>query len=134
MNCHIEAATTLELKCGDNTIVLSPAGIFIKGTMVYINSGAGPAVSSPGLQAIPPVQPLVAAIAASSVPGRDVTYEAPTHKEPVDEEEKEKKSWIEIELVDEEGNPVPGEKYKVILPDGQTVAEGTLDEKGFATD
>ncbi len=47
------------------------------------------------------------------------------------EEDIEEKSWIEIELVDEEGNPVPGEKYRITLPD-QSVAQGTLDEKGFA--
>lgn len=47
------------------------------------------------------------------------------------EEDKEKKSWIEIELVDEEDNPVPGEKYKITLPDG-SVAQGTLDQNGFA--
>jgi type VI secretion system secreted protein VgrG len=55
------------------------------------------------------------------------------HKPPETEEEKAKKpSWIEIKLVDEDGEPVPGERYKVILPDGETTAEGTLDEKGFA--
>ena len=43
-----------------------------------------------------------------------------------------KKSWIEIEMVDEDKKPVPGEKYKITLPDGETVAEGTLDDKGFA--
>ena len=48
-----------------------------------------------------------------------------------DEEEEQKQSWIEIELVDEEDNPVPGEKYRITLPD-ETVAEGTLDDKGFA--
>lgn len=47
------------------------------------------------------------------------------------EEDKEEKSWIEIELVDEEDQPVPGEKYKITLPDG-SVAKGTLDENGFA--
>jgi type VI secretion system secreted protein VgrG len=47
------------------------------------------------------------------------------------EEEIEEKSWIEIELVDEEDNPVPGEKYKVTLPNGK-VAQGTLDQNGFA--
>lgn len=47
------------------------------------------------------------------------------------EEEEERTSWIEIELVDEEDQPVPGEKYRITLPDGK-VAEGTLDEKGFA--
>ena len=55
------------------------------------------------------------------------------YKPPQTKEEKEKKkSWIEIEMVDEEKNPVPGEKYKITLPDGGTVAEGTLDDKGFA--
>jgi len=55
------------------------------------------------------------------------------HKAPQTKEEKEeKKSWIEIELVDEEDHPVPGERYLVTLPDGETVAEGTLDEKGRA--
>jgi hypothetical protein len=48
------------------------------------------------------------------------------------EEKQKKKSWIEIELVDEDNKPVPGEAYRITLPDGQTVAEGTLDEKGFA--
>lgn len=43
-----------------------------------------------------------------------------------------KKSWIEIELRDQKGKTVPGEPYKVILADGETAAEGTLDEKGFA--
>jgi len=44
----------------------------------------------------------------------------------------DKKSWIEIKLIDEQNNPVPGEPYSVTLPDGETVASGTLDEKGFA--
>jgi type VI secretion system secreted protein VgrG len=47
-------------------------------------------------------------------------------------EDKKKKSWIEIEMVDEEDQPVVGEAYKITLPDGETVAEGTLDDKGFA--
>src|SRR3954471_12650980 len=54
------------------------------------------------------------------------------HKPPASKEEKAiKKSWIEIELVDNKKKPVAGEAYRVILPDGQTAAEGTLDEKGF---
>ena len=47
------------------------------------------------------------------------------------EEEEKKASWIEIELVGEDDEPIPGEKYKITLPD-ESVAEGTLDEKGFA--
>jgi len=48
-----------------------------------------------------------------------------------DDEEERKTSWVEIELVDEEEQPVPGEKYEITLPD-KTVAKGTLDAKGFA--
>lgn len=48
------------------------------------------------------------------------------------EDPEKKKSWIEMELVDERNHPVPGQRYRVTLPDGETVAEGTLNEKGFA--
>ena len=48
-----------------------------------------------------------------------------------DDEEEKKKSWIEVELVGEDGKPIPGERYKITLPDGKTAAEGTLDQKGF---
>ena len=43
----------------------------------------------------------------------------------------DKKSWVEIALVDEQGNSVPGEQYRITLPDGSTV-DGTLDAKGQA--
>jgi hypothetical protein len=42
-----------------------------------------------------------------------------------------KKSWVEIELVDQKGKPVPHERYRVIPPDKKPI-EGFLDEKGFA--
>lgn len=45
--------------------------------------------------------------------------------------DKKKKSWIEIVLVDMENRPVPGETYRITLPDG-TEATGSLDDKGFA--
>ena len=60
--------------------------------------------------------------------------ETPTkpHKPPETEEEAEEKTaWIEIELVDEEDEPVPSEKYEIKLPDG-SVAKGTLDGDGLA--
>jgi len=47
-------------------------------------------------------------------------------------EEAKKLSWIEIELVGEDDQPIPGERYRIKLPDGETVAEGTLDDKGWA--
>ena len=47
-----------------------------------------------------------------------------------EEEEEEKTAWIEVELLDEEDNPVPGERYEIKLPD-DSVAKGTLDKDGF---
>jgi hypothetical protein len=44
----------------------------------------------------------------------------------------EDKTWIEIELLDEENQPVGGERYRITLPDGETIAEGTTDASGLA--
>ncbi|MCB9527359.1 MAG: hypothetical protein H6701_03020 [Myxococcales bacterium] len=52
----------------------------------------------------------------------------PTQPEMVEDR---KKDWIEIRLVDHEGEPVANEKYRLKLPDG-TVKEGTLDSQGKA--
>jgi len=41
------------------------------------------------------------------------------------------KGWVEVEMVDEAGDPVAGLRYEVTLPDGR-VDSGTLDSKGFA--
>jgi type VI secretion system secreted protein VgrG len=57
--------------------------------------------------------------------------DGPTH-DPDSPDNTDKKHWIEIELQDEEGNPIPGEAYKITLPDGSTLADRTLDEKGCA--
>jgi len=42
-----------------------------------------------------------------------------------------KTSWIEINLRYPDGNPVPGERYRLKLPDG-SVQEGNLDAYGHA--
>jgi hypothetical protein len=47
------------------------------------------------------------------------------------EEEKKEKTWIEIVLLDDLGQPVDGKKYVVELPDGSK-KEGTLDKQGKA--
>lgn len=41
------------------------------------------------------------------------------------------KDWVELELVDEEGNQKPDEEYIIHLPDG-TRKKGNLDSKGYA--
>jgi hypothetical protein len=46
-------------------------------------------------------------------------------------EEGQEDTWIEIELLDEWGEPRGGERYEVTVPDGR-VAEGTLDMDGRA--
>jgi hypothetical protein len=56
---------------------------------------------------------------AQSAPGSDGK---PAEKKP---------SWIEIELVGEDDKPIPGEKYRITLPDN-SVDEGTLDSQGYA--
>ena len=47
------------------------------------------------------------------------------------EKAKEKKDWIEIILVDMEGKPVPGVRYRITPPGGAPV-EGRLNEHGQA--
>jgi hypothetical protein len=46
-------------------------------------------------------------------------------------EEAEEKTWIAIELLDDQGEPVPFERYRLRLPDG-TIREGRLDANGRA--
>ncbi len=142
----IESQAGLTLKCGGNFITLLPAGVFIQGTMVMINSGGAALPGVPGML-VPPTAPAEAELADNADPGsKEPTYklqrqnqtaaqqaasEAASH-DPASEESKQKSSWIEIELVDDEGVPFAGEKYRITLPDGGTLAEGTLDEKGQA--
>ncbi|MGB0672196.1 MAG: hypothetical protein ACPGNT_11935, partial [Rhodospirillales bacterium] len=56
-----------------------------------------------------------------------------TQAEPEPEPEEEpKKTWITIQLEDEDGNPIADERYKVELPDG-SVVEGRTSSAGKAT-
>lgn len=41
------------------------------------------------------------------------------------------KTWVEIQLVDADGKPVPNEPYRITAPDG-TVSEGSTDGNGVA--
>lgn len=43
---------------------------------------------------------------------------------------KQVKTWVEMEVVDMEGNPVPNQRYLCALPNGQ-VQEGVLDSRGM---
>ena len=152
----ISAMTGMTLSVGGNFITIDSSGVTIFGTMVNINSGGSPLSGSPG-SAVSPLSPTDPDIAATANPGEvsstaaspgtlaktsaknvspivcspSAGSDAPTHN-PNSPDNQDKKHWIEIQLNDAEGNPVPGEPYKVTLVDGSTVADGTLDEKGHA--
>jgi type VI secretion system secreted protein VgrG len=49
----------------------------------------------------------------------------------VNDDNKDKTHWIEILLVDDAGQPVPGEYLEIKCPDG-TVATRSTDDKGLA--
>ena len=51
--------------------------------------------------------------------------------DPNADENKDKTHSIEVLLVDEAGKPVPGAAVKITLPDGETVASGSTNEKGL---
>ncbi len=55
----------------------------------------------------------------------------PFKPEAAEEDSDKKKSWIELKLEDEKGQPVAGEPYEIKLPDG-SVASGTTDAQGVA--
>ena len=130
MKVVIEGMTGLTIKVGGNFITIDGTGVSIKGAMVMINSGGSAIAASPP-SPVPPIAPIVALEADKAVEGKDVTYSAAeTHSE-TSEEAQEEKSWIEIKLVDENNDPVPGERYRVETPDGK-ISEGTLDQNGFA--
>lgn len=87
---------------------------------------------------VAPLQPESAAEASVADPGSvDAPPPAapssrPPHKLPLTQMERiARNSWIEIEMVDEQGHPVPSKRYRVILPDG-SAAEGALDGDGRA--
>ena len=153
MTIVLEAPMGITLKCGGNSVVVDTSGvtltssalITIQGSMVNINSGPGsPAGTGTPCSLVPPMAPKDAQEADKADPGQMAQIKAQqvqTQKgkygsTPITPFKQgtggaTKPHWIEIELVDEDGNPVPGEQYSITLPDG-SVASGTLDGQGKA--
>lgn len=136
----IEAASGVTLKCGGNFVKVDSSGVSILGTQVKLNSGGSAGSGSPASLTSP--EATIEAITAT--PGKDTTYapqaETLAAVEPpagtfqpakVERPEPQPTSWVEIEMVDEEGQPWPDEYYEVTLPDGK-VREGYLNQKGLA--
>jgi type VI secretion system secreted protein VgrG len=150
----IEATSGITLKCGSGSVVINSSGVTIKGGTITLDSnsiklasgpGASPSSGSAGSAVTPsgPEDPLEADIAD---PGKAVSLKEqqaarreqfnfvpfiPPNAEQAADEEEEERTWIEIELVDEADQPVPGERYEITTPDGRVV-RGTLDQNGFA--
>jgi len=133
-NVVVQAAASLTLKVGDGShIVITSGSIFIKSALVNINSGEGP-YGAAYISTAAPVAPSVADSADDAKPGTIIELEkrsAARKKEKKHKEDKDKKSWIKIKMVDEEGKPVPGIRYKITTPDGR-VKSGSLNKDGKA--
>ena len=148
MQIVLEASMGITLKVGGNFITIDMSGVAISGMPAILLNSGGAALNGEAGALVSPISPRDPDVADNAVPGAaqpksgsqvatakmagsTVDPEAPTHN-PNSAANKDKKHWIEIELLDDEGNPVPGEPYRITLPDGTTVASGTLDDKGWA--
>jgi type VI secretion system secreted protein VgrG len=119
----------IHLHCGSSSITLTSSGIHIQGPMVYLNSGAGSvSVADAGLPDGVTCDPPAAALK----PGETAATANPagsggsqdTHNEN-DEENKDKTHWIEVELKDESGAPVVGERCEITVPNGKKTTRST---------
>ncbi|OPZ09559.1 MAG: Phage-related baseplate assembly protein [candidate division BRC1 bacterium ADurb.BinA292] len=122
----LNATQEVVIKGPGGFVVINGGGTYVKGNMVYINSGGAAVTEGPGTI----IAPTAPAAADEAQYGEDTSYTAekrPQKKIPKDK--LEKKSWIEIRLVDAKGKPVPGEAYELETSDGKTLV-GTLDGKG----
>jgi type VI secretion system secreted protein VgrG len=133
------SASTITLKSGGNFVTIDGGGVHIVGSVVNINSG-GSAASVGDSSVCDGAEPAQPDEAATGDPGEDYTYElerkqydplddALTHDE---EDESDERHWIGIRLYDDNGLPLAGERYLVVLPDGSTVAKGRTNRDGEA--
>ncbi len=152
---YIEASSGIAFKCGGSELVLGSSGATLKGSEVVLDGTSVRIASGPGSPAVagsagsanapdPPEDPLEALEAdpgeAAEVAAKKATRDkgavsapsvgtmAQSESEAAPEEEL---GWVAVELKDDLGNPVPGERYRVELPDG-AIVEGNLDDKGYA--
>lgn len=134
----IEGATGITLKVGGSFVRIHSGGVDIVGPKINLNSGG-----SAGTGSSASAGEFDEVFEAGWVKhGYDVTYSAAATapsggsemtdevSEPPEEQEKIT-SWIEIEMVDEAGQPWPNEKYEVKSSTGK-IYKGSLDQQGKA--
>jgi type VI secretion system secreted protein VgrG len=133
MNVVLEGMTGLTIKVGGSFVTINPAGVQISGPMVMINSG-GSALSGSAGTIVGPMDAAIADKADDAKPGSKASLEKRSKSrsdKTLNEKNPDKKSWIKLKMVDEEGKPIAGLGYRVTAADGR-VASGTLNEKGEA--
>ena len=122
----IKGGAGIRLEGPGGSITIASGGVYIVGTKVYINSGDS-ALSVDAGQCVAPKEP---AVADTETPGRDTSYTGqPRPPEPIKPEVLKPKSWIGLELKDQDGKPVPGERYILVTSDNEEI-RGTLDGEG----
>jgi type VI secretion system secreted protein VgrG len=82
------------------------------------------------LETLSPAQPGSSSSPPAPTPPAAQGPPPPTH-DPNAPENQDKTHWVEIVLKDQNGHPVPSERYRVTLPDG-SVYTGTTDSNGMA--
>lgn len=130
----IEGMKELTLKVGGNFVKIDSSGVTIVGTQIKLNSGgsAGSVQLGTAVPVLKPIDVVLAATAAAAPPPATEQQKKETHKDPKEDEVvPPEKKWIELEMVDETGRPIAGEKYEVELPDGK-IATGTTGANGVA--
>ncbi len=149
----IEGDSEVTLKCGGSSVVLkagaigitSSGPVAVTGSIVNLNSGSGPAAGAASLPApkapAVPEKPSEAGVvvapssgsggASAGGGGGEVPGGGGSPGGGGGAATKDKPSFIGLELVDEAGKPVPGERFEVKLPEGSVVT-GFLDDKGKA--
>ena len=85
-------------------------------------------ISGPNIYGQQAVNPPPEPDARESTPREDELAAKEDRPAPEPEEDT---TWIEIELLDDEGNPIPNEQYAIEIPGG-SVRVGRLDDNGYA--
>lgn len=128
----------ITLKAGGSFIKIDSGGVTIVGGEVKINSGGGPG-SAQSVAIADCFDPAEPAEAATGDPGKDFTYQqealamdplelAPLHDE--SQADETQTHWIGVRLYDDNGLPLAGERYNIVMPDGTHVARGVTNERG----
>lgn len=114
-------------RMGDST---AHGGIIAAGCPTVLIGDSGGGAGSPQGQALRAARASGSAFAQSNCGPRAV-LDAVNGTALVEEPDPDRTSWIELEMVDEAGQPVPHQRYRVITADGRT-REGFLDQQGVA--